>query len=225
MADFPSRVPKPIRRTLEVAIAVARDRVLDEHQRCALELVERAREDISVERIIDIYLRLHHLDEEDGKALSQRLLVGLGRDPRLKDSFAELDEEAERSRGILETPREMLGQVRRRLRGRVNAELREWIELHTGRTEMQLLRVHADHAVGFVHTLDGVLTSASAVELYQTRLKVRSALTEALYLMVLERLSRGQKGPTARPKETPKPQPHRKQRRNRGSLHVVDEAS
>ncbi|HUF12679.1 MAG TPA: hypothetical protein VMN78_06250 [Longimicrobiales bacterium] len=187
-AEFPSRVPVPVRHALEVASAVAHDRLLEEHRLCALELLERAKQELPTDRIVEMYLRLHHLDEADAVLLQQRLLLTAGRHRRLNEVFIGADGD-EQSGGLLETPRGLLSSVRRRLRGRVHAELRHWVELHTGRTEMRLLRIHAEQALGFVRALDGILTSGSAVELYQRRLKVRSSLCEVLYLMVLERLS------------------------------------
>ena len=188
-AEFPSRVPVPVRRALEVASAVAHDRLLEEHRLCALELLERAKQELPTDRIVEMYLRLHHLDEADALLLQQRLLLAAGRHRRVNQVV--IGGGDEQPGGLLEAPRGLLSSVRRRLRGRVHAELRLWVELQTGRTEMRLLRIHAEEALGFVRALDGILTSGSAVELYQRRLKVRSSLREVLYLMVLEQLGAG----------------------------------
>jgi|GEM_PF-1493293 len=221
------QAPKAVRHALELATAVARERALEVHEKAALELIAQVGDQIPHDRIMPIYARLHHLDAEDAAALNQRLLVVLGEDLRPQEPFADTEEEADPANPVIEAPRELLSRVLRRVRGRVNPELRTWIELHTGRTEMQVLRTHAEHAVGFARSLEGSQSPSSAVELYAKRLKVRHELGEVLYLMVLELLMQ-----PAPPAAAPQPQPRPADApRERGSqrgprrFKVIEEAS
>ncbi len=215
---LPSNIPRTIRHELRIMLAVARERILEQHEHCVLELLEEAREQVPVPRLLQIYVRLNGLDAADAAAVHHRVLVLLGRSAELRDDFA-------RSHGsegdaFLETPRQLLARLRRRIRGRVNLELRRWIELHLGRTQMSLLRVHAENAASFSAALAGVMSPAPAVELYVRQSKVRPALAEVLCWMVLERTAAA---------SSPEPQadrprfkvPHRHARK----LRVVDETA
>src|SRR5690606_39440927 len=48
----------------------------------------------------------------------------------------------------------IFGHLRQRIRGRVNDELRHWIELEAARTEVALLHTHVANAIHFVEILD-----------------------------------------------------------------------
>ncbi len=190
MADgLPSNIPRATRGELEVVLAMGRDRILEQHERCVLELLAEAREQVPIPRLLQIYERINGLDSADAAAVHHRVLVVLGRNGWLREDFARFHASESARHAFLETPRQLLSGLRRRIRGRVNLELRHWIELHVGRTQMSLLRVHTEHAARFSTALSGVMTPAAAVELYVRQSKVRPALGEALCWMVLERIA------------------------------------
>ena len=186
-----SRLNPDVRRRLEVAAEVARAKLLDVHFAHVLELIRRARsDDIPAGRALEIYARLHRLEPEDGDELAKRVLARVGGrairlaavgrgDERLGDVFEDDDALS------------VFRQLRRRLRGRKNHELRRWIELHSARTELALLDVHADAAARFIEILKPEKSLGDAVSLYARVMRVRDSIAEALYLLALERYAGG----------------------------------
>nr|PZN91840.1 MAG: hypothetical protein DIU52_00265 [bacterium] len=182
-----SRLDPDLRRRLEVAAEVTRAKLVDVHFAHVLELIERARADnLPAGRALEIYARLHHLRDEDAEQLAKRVLAhvggrairlaALGRgDERLSDVFEDDDVFS------------VFRQLRRRLRGRRNHELRRWVELHTARTELALLDVHADGAARFIELVKPESSLGDAVRLYARVMQVRDSIVEALYLLALDR--------------------------------------
>jgi hypothetical protein len=195
----PSRPPpsEPLGREIDLALAMSRERLIETHLRFVLEFVDRARGEVAPPRALGIYTRLHHLPPSDGLLLAHRLMVELGRrgdvapaDIQPPDSIV-LDTEP------WDPPATVFGRVLRRLRGRVNPGLREWVEVHTGRAEAALLEVHVENAIRIIGIVAGERTYAEAVELYAGMVGVHPARVETLYLLTLDRLGRGGTGRSA----------------------------
>lgn len=203
-ASPPPRAPESVRRQLDLAAAVARERVLDAHLRLLLELVERAREEVPPPRALEIYVRLHRIAPGDALILSHRLLVALGR--RIGQERLDIAPPADGKEPPWDSPSSLLGRLRKRLRGRVNPELRRWVELHTGRAEIALLEVHVENALRVIEILEPMDSYAAAVELYAGLLHVPPPQVETLYFLVLDRLSR----PARRPEKGEPATPHEK---------------
>ncbi len=146
-----------------------------------MELVDRARDDLEPSRAVSVYVRLHQVYGQDADRLHQRVLVSLGRRAPTALSFAAANGDDD---GIA-TPRSVLGQIRKRLRGRVNLELREWVEYHTGRTETDLLWAHVENAAEFIEILQPIMAVGEAVELYTASLDVPATRAEIIYYLVL----------------------------------------
>lgn len=189
-STVPPKVPAALLREIELAAAVARERLLEVHVQYLLEFVERARAEVPPPRVLSIYCRLHRLAPSDGMLLTHRLLVVLGEraDPSTADIQTQAD--AEPTEAPWNSPTSMLARMRRRLRGRVNPELRRWVEVHTGRTEVALLEVHVEHAVRFIDILQAHTSYAAAVEMYANQVSVPDAQVETVYFMALDRLER-----------------------------------
>jgi hypothetical protein len=162
-----------------MAGALARERLMDVHFRYVIELVDHASDEVDAARALSIYKRLHGLQGLDASALSHKVFVALGR----RAPQTEVEEKPEE--GLVESPQSILGVIRRRLRGRVNTELREWVEYHTGRAETELLWVHVENALQYVDLLDSVLSMGEAVALYADELGVPAARTETVYYLAL----------------------------------------
>ena len=160
---------------------------MDVHFRAAMELVDRARQDVEPARALSIYARLHRLDGPDADLLFQRVLVSLGRRSTPRSYLGDTPREESGA----ETPQSVVAQIRKRLRGRVNLELREWVEYHTGRTETDLLWAHVENAVQFVELLQPVMAVGEAVETYTASLGVPGARAEIIYYLVLAHRSAG----------------------------------
>src|SRR5690606_36789798 len=89
----------------------------------------------------------------------------------------------------LEDDRSFFEILMHRLRGRVNEELRRWIELAAARTEVALMAVHVENAMAFVDILEKEMSLTEAVELYLEALNVRDAIAEVVYCQTLAKLS------------------------------------
>src|SRR5690606_30794537 len=61
--------------------------------------------------------------------------------------------------------RALFSNLRQRIRGRVNDDLRQRIELAAARTEVALLRKHTDNALAFVDVLEEELSLPEAVQI------------------------------------------------------------
>jgi len=194
------------RAELEIAAAVARERLVAAHVEQALSLIEGAGNRLSPQRALAIYARLHRLGSQEAKLISNRTLAILGeRVARSSLGAPAGDGAGEAGDPLADSPRSHLQQIRHRLRGRTQHELRRWVELHTGRAEVALLEVHVDNALRFVNVLGPERSVAEAVEEYTATIGVRPTLTEVIYYLVLDRLARA-----AAPEEIPAvPKPHR----------------
>ncbi len=176
-------------RKLRIAAAVAREALLDVHVVRALELVELARGRVEAVRMLDIYRRLHHLDDAVMSSVSNRVLAILG-EQALETVIAPVDEDAEAERPRRIPARTLRGRLRALLGGgRVHFSLRRQVDLHTGRTEIALMQVHAEHALRFADILLAEATADEAVAVYREMLGVRDSLHETLYFLMLSRMS------------------------------------
>jgi hypothetical protein len=178
------------RKRVELAIAVSQERLLATHVDHALDLVTLVDHDVSFTDGLEIYARLLRLDEDTARNITTRTLAILGQKAEHQGDWitaeplpaTEGDDEEEAGRSVF-------GQIRHRLRGRVNEELRRRIEFVAARTEVALLETHVGNALHFVDFLENELNERQAVELYLDALDVRDAIAEVVYYLALARLA------------------------------------
>ena len=175
------------RRELEVAAAVAREAVLQLHVARAVKMIDMAGDRVSALRMVNIYLRLQALNGPEGAIVANRVLALLGQRGH-KGPVTTLFIEGEADQQV-EEPRSVFRIVRDRLRGRVHHELRRWVELHSGSTQVALLDIHVRHALRFVKELADSHSISDAVELYGELTGVAPAVEDTLYAFVLDRLA------------------------------------
>lgn len=171
---------------LQVAAAVAREAILHMLADHALALVRHAAGDVSEQRMLDIYLRLLGITGPTADAVANRVLASLGHSrPKAQQEVGtdgDVDDVAPDSRSMLRT-------LHRRLRGRVNEELRYTVELQTGAAQAAILDLHIRHARGFVRLLDGSHPIAAACDVYIETLHVPPHLAGVLYILVVDRIA------------------------------------
>lgn len=167
------RIPPEVTGKLRMAGAVAAEQVLEEHVRSAVELVEEGAVRAPVERLLAAYVRLHYLGDTEGRKLRERVLATLGRGG--DDDIADLD-----------GPRSPLARIRRRLRGRVNPELRDWVERHTARVELTVVDIHVEHALSVLRLLEPHATIRRGITLYTDLMGIRPGIAEIVRLKVLK---------------------------------------
>lgn len=187
---FSSRdVSEPMRRRVELAIAVAQERLLSTHVDHALRLIQLVGDQVPFENALGIYVRLLRLSDDEARVITTRALAILGEqvvDPRSSD-WPEAAEPAESEDDG--TRRSFLRNMRLRLRGRVKDDLRRWVELCAARTEVAILNAHVDNSLNFVEVLEKEQPASEAVELYLDALEVRESVGEIVYYITLSRIA------------------------------------
>jgi len=187
---FSSRdLPEASRRRVELAIAVAQERLLATHVDHALNLIQLVGDQVPFENALAIYTRLLRLSDDESRVITTRALAILGERAAKTEAWPELITQAEMEEAEENGRRNFMKYVRQRLRGRVNDELRRWVELAAARTEIAILDTHVENALNFVDLLDGELSMQEAVELYLEALEVRESLAEVAYYTALTKLS------------------------------------
>lgn len=189
---FAKGLSEGARKRVELAVAVAQEKLLATHVDHALDLISLVDDQVSFSDALDIYARLLRLEDDHAQNISTRALAILGEKvgdqppaPRKKPE-PEPEREEPNDDG---TRRSIFGNVRNRLRGRVNDELRRKIEFVAARTEVALIRTHVGNAIHFVSILDGEMEEKEAVELYLDALDVRESIAEVTYYLALSRLA------------------------------------
>jgi hypothetical protein len=178
---------EPTRRRVELAVAVAQERLLATHVDHALSLIQLVGDQVPFENALAIYTRLLRLSDDEARVITTRALAILGERAAETEKWPELItaaelEEAEEGGRFIRT-------VRQRLRGRVNEDLRRFVELAAARTEVAILNTHVENAINFVELLERDIPLTDAVELYLESLDVRESVAEVAYYMALTRLS------------------------------------
>lgn len=187
MSRRSSRRLSPARaQELQVAAAVAREAILHLLADHALALVRHAAGDVGEQRMLDIYLRLLGVTGATADAVTNRVLASLGH------SRPKAQQEAGTDGGgddVAPDSTSMLRTLHRRLRGRVNDELRYTVELQTGAAQAAILELHVRHARGFVRLLDGSHSISAACDVYIEMLHVPPHLAGVLYTLVVDRIA------------------------------------
>jgi hypothetical protein len=207
------KIDRRIREELQIAAAMARERILETHVSRLLELIQITETKLSTKKATETYIQLHSVDQETARQISSMALAALGK-KRETGSAIKIDmtDTGTATKSDPNSRRSLFAQIRLRLSGGIYHELREPIELHTGRTQVALLHTHVENALRFVQILRPEQSIATAAELYHELVNVRRPVAEIVYFMVLDRLSgTGGRWPeleTDRPKTPHSPAEH-----------------
>ncbi|HEX6941224.1 MAG TPA: hypothetical protein VF158_17645 [Longimicrobiales bacterium] len=182
-------ISQPVRRRVDLAIAVSQERLLATHVEHALDLIELVGDQVPFDDALDIYTRLLRLSDDEARIITTRALAFLGEDGSQRKSWPERMAEADAAADLGRARFGLFGNLRQRFRGRINENLRRWIELEAARTEVALLGSHVENALSFVEILDEELPFTEAVELYLEALDVRESIGEVVYYLTLARLN------------------------------------
>lgn len=206
-----------VRRRLELAIAVAQERLLTTHVEHALGLIEMVGDEVPLETALDIYNRLLHLGADEARIITTRALAHIGEHAVEAEVWPELmARSAGTDAGAARAPaggggggpggaaggeggdadasaavrgRALFSNLRHRIRGRVNDDLRQRIELAAARTEVALIRRHTDNALAFVEVLEEELSLPDAVQAYIASLDLRDSIAEVVYFLTLAQIA------------------------------------
>ncbi len=174
-----------MRRRVELAVAVAQERLLATHVEHALLLIQLVGEQVPFENALAIYTRMLRLSEDEARVITTRALATLGEQGVRGEIWPELT--TEQAPPDREPRKSFMNLMRSRLRGRVNDDMRRHVELSAARTEIAILHTHVENALQFVDLLENEMPYIEAVELYLDALQVRDSIAEVTAYMALAR--------------------------------------
>lgn len=182
---FSSDLSDAAQKRADIAIAMAEERLLETHVEHALKLIELTGNHIEFDEALDIYTRLLRLTADDSRSITTQALARLGE----RGEPSSWTEKKGPERASEEDRRSLLTSLRSRLRGRVNDQLRTWVEYQAARTEVALLETHVQNALHFVDILKSEVAPHEAVEVYLDALEVRDSIAEVVYYIALARVA------------------------------------
>jgi len=191
---FSSDISDAARKRVDIAVAMAEERLLETHVEHALRLIELTGDHIEFDEALDIYTRMLRLSADDSRAISTQALARLGERGAGGSSWVDRLAGAEKRTDA--DRRSVLQGLRSRLRGRVNDQLRQYVEFHAARTEVALLETHVQNALHFIEILESEMSVNESVELYLDALEVRDSIAEVVYYISLARASEQHLPPT-----------------------------
>ncbi|HUP88392.1 MAG TPA: hypothetical protein VM100_03545 [Longimicrobiales bacterium] len=180
-----------LRRRVELAVAVAQERLLSTHVNHALGLIQLVGDQVPFENALTIYTRMLRLSDDEARVITTRALAILGERAAETEEWPEFAQDArdEKPANGETARRKFMNTFRSRLKGRVNEDLRKFVELAAARTEIAILDTHVDNSMNFVELLGAELSFNDSVELYLEALEVRESVAEVAYYMALTRIS------------------------------------
>ena len=191
------------RRELEIAAAVAREKIVQFHVTTALRLIGLAADRVPPVRMLEIHLRLHRITGPEAELLAYRVLAAIGETATANTARLFIQGEIEPKEESVSLWRV----IRDRLRGRVHHELRRWVELATGAAQAGLIDIHVQHALRFARDLVDTHSVAQAATVYADMVDMAEALRPAFLIRLSDRLAAEELPRTA----TPAPQERQSQ--------------
>lgn len=189
---------RALQRQVDLTTAVAQERLLATHVRHVIAFVDLVSDRLPFDDALDIYVRILRLTPEQARNIGSRALAELGRrDPaaagaRVPEQPApEAEPEPEEAPPAEGAARQdaLFARLRRRVRGRVQDELRERINLAAARAEDALLETHVENALLFVRALADEQSAPESVELYLDTMMLPEGIADVIYNRALRLLS------------------------------------
>lgn len=177
------------RRRIELAIAVGQERLLNTHVKHALDLIELVGDHVPFDEALGIYHRLLRISDDEARIITTRALATLGERTDDHKSWPERMAEVDAAAEAEDNRHTFFSGFRHRLKGRINEQLRHWIELEAARTEVALIDDHVANALSFFDILEKELPLTEAVELYLGAIEIRDSIAEVVYYITLSKLN------------------------------------
>jgi hypothetical protein len=192
---------RAMQRQTDLATAVAQEKLLDTHVRHVLGLVELVSGQLPFDAALDIYARILRLNPEQARNVGSRAFAELGRRGMLsgapsggevtlmEDDAA--DREDARRPAAEESGRfeQVFSRVRRRIRGRVQDDLRHRINLAAARAEDDLFEQHVANALEFARSLSAEVPLHEAVDLYLEIMSVPEGVSDVVFNRALRHVA------------------------------------
>jgi hypothetical protein len=190
---------RALQRQVDLTTAVCQERLLATHVRHVLALVDLVADRLPFDDALDIYVRVLRLTPEQARNVGSRALAELGRRERgggapvrsapVIPEREEQDDEPAEPTGSQGRSDALFSRLRRRVRGRVQEDLRHRINLSAARTEDDLLATHVENALLFVRALGEELTEPDAVELYLETMMLAEGPADVIYHRALRKIA------------------------------------
>lgn len=178
---------RSLQRQVDLTTAVCQERLLATHVRHVLALVDLVSDRLPFDDALDIYVRILSLTPEQARNIGSRALAELGRRGGARSAPAtpapapEPEPEEETPTGGSGRSDALFSRLRRRVRGRVQDELRDRINLAAARTEDSLLETHVENALVFRKALADELSAPEAVEMYLETMMLPEGVSDVIY--------------------------------------------
>jgi hypothetical protein len=189
---------RALQRQVDLTTAVCQERLLATHVRHVLALVDLVADRVPFDDALDIYVRVLRLTPEQARNVGSRALAELGRRERSGAAPArrsdplppeEREEEAPTTGDSQARSDALFARLRRRVRGRVEEDLRHRINLAAARTEDDLLGTHVENALLFVRGFQKELNETEAVELYLETMMLPEGTADVIYHRALREIA------------------------------------
>ena len=194
---------RAMQRQVDLATAVAQEKLLDTHVRHVLALVQLVSDQIPFDAALDIYARILRLNPEQARNVGSRAFAELGRrglvtGPGAGDGEGVTlleDDAADREDARRGAPAEggrfeqVFSRVRRRIRGRVHDDLRHRINLAAARAEDDLFERHVANTLEFARALSAEVPLHEAVDLYLEIMSVPEGVSDVVFNRALRRVA------------------------------------
>jgi hypothetical protein len=144
---------------------------------------------------VDIYVRVLRLTPEQARNVASRALAALGQRGVLpaRDGVSPIMEDEDSGEGVADEgargrSEQTFARFRRRIRGRVQEDLRHTINLAAARAEDTLIAAHVENALTFMKTFPEMGTSEAA-ELYLETMMIQEGVADVIYNRALRRIA------------------------------------
>jgi hypothetical protein len=189
---------RAFQRQVDLTTAVCQERLLATHVKHVIALVDLVAEEIAFDEALDIYVRVLRLAPEQARNIGSRSLAELGRReasggsvPRGEVALEERDDQDDEPvpSGEMGRADALFARLRRRVRGRVQADLRYRINLAAARTEDDLLETHVGNALLFARALASELNELESVEFYLETMMLPEGTADVIYHRALRQIA------------------------------------
>ena len=179
------KISRAMQRQVDLTTAVCQERLLSTHVRHVLALVDLVSEELQFDNALDIYARILRLTPEQARNVGSRALAAIGRRTGLAEdvNLDFLDEEDEDPAPRTEEGGrfEVFSRVRRRIKGRVQDDLRQRINLAAARAEDSLFETHVQNALMFGKALTEEVPLHEAVDLYLDAMAIPEGVSDVIF--------------------------------------------
>lgn len=176
---------------------MCQERLLATHVRHVLSLVDLVADQLPFDSAVDIYVRVLRLTPEQARNVGSRALATLGQRGGIPSAppapvTPEREDDGSESglaRGALSRSEQTFARFRRRIRGRVQEDLRHRINLAAARAEDAIIGSHVQNALTFVRTFSGEMDESEAAELYLETMAIQEGVADVIYNRALRTIA------------------------------------